>query len=201
MNITTKEIQVGGDHYQGYDYKPLELIEDLGLSFAKGNILKYIIRFRNKGGKEDLLKALDYARRELLKQLKVNPEKRGREVNPLNVAAVLSFCAQDCILEEDRDFILNVANYLHSGLMVKAADTIMAKLKSTYGKEEDQPEAPKSYKEQLKQIKEAADHVLKEVRAREESPKDNLIDQVKAEHESYMDMNLMLQIIRDTITF
>ena len=183
MDIATKEIH-------------------LELSFAKGNILKYVIRFRNKEGKEDLLKALDYARRELLKQLKVDPEKRGKEgVNPINVAKVLSFCAQDCILEEDRDFIFDVANYLHSGLMVKAADTIMAKIKSTYDKKEDEPEAPKSYKQQLKQIKEAADHVLKEVRAREESPKDNLIDLVKAEHESYMDMNLMLQIIRDTITF
>ena len=200
MDIATKEIQVGGDHYQGYDYQPLELIEDLGLSFAKGNILKYVIRFRNKGGKEDLLKALDYARSELLKQLKADPEKQGREVNPLNVAAVLSFCAQDCILEEDRDFILNVANYLHSGLMVKAADTIMAKLKSTYNKEENEPETTKSYKEQLKQIKEAAEHVLKEVKEREESPKDDFIDQVRAEHEGYVDMKLMLEIIRDTIT-
>lgn len=63
-------IQVGGEHYKGYDYQPLDLIENLNLSFAEGCILKYVIRFRDKGGKEDLLKALDYTRRELEKGLK-----------------------------------------------------------------------------------------------------------------------------------
>lgn len=193
-------IQVGGDHYKGYDYQPLDLIENLNLSFAEGCILKYVIRFRRKRGKEDLLKALDYARRELLKQLKVDPEKRSKEVNPLNVAEALSFCAQDCILEEDRDFIFDVANYLHAGLMVKVTDTIMAKIKSTYNKEEDvEPVVPIDPKKQLIQIKGAVEHVLKEVKEREESPKDNFIDQVRAEHEGYIDMKLILEIIRDTI--
>jgi hypothetical protein len=197
-----KSIQVGGDHYKGYDYQPLDLIENLNLSFAEGCILKYVIRFRKKGGKEDLLKALDYARRELLKQLKVDSEKRGKEVNPLNVAEALSFCAQDCILEEDRDFIFDVANYLHAGLMVKAADTIMAKIKSTYDKdEEDTPKMPKDPKVQLEQIKEAADHVLSEVQKREDEAKGNgFLEVVIANNENCSDMKLMLQIIRDTIT-
>lgn len=69
-----ESIQVGGEHYKGYDYQPLDLIENLNLSFAEGCILKYVIRFRDKGGKEDLLKALDYARRELLKDLKKDPK-------------------------------------------------------------------------------------------------------------------------------
>lgn len=64
-----KPTQVGGDHYQGYDYQPIELIEDLKLNFTEGCILKYAIRFRDKGGKADLLKALDYVRRELEKLL------------------------------------------------------------------------------------------------------------------------------------
>lgn len=197
-----KEIQVGGDHYQGYDYQPLELIEDLGLSFAEGNILKYVIRFRDKGGKEDLLKALDYAKRELLKLLEQKPEKK--EVDRKAIGFIVSFVSQDRINDEDRNFILDVAKYLHAGMIIRVSEVIIDKVKKEYDHEEEQKEnlkAPKSYKEQLKQIKEAADYVLKEVRKREESPKDNLIDRVKEEHESYMDMNLMLQIIRDTITF
>ena len=197
-----KEIQVGGDHYQGYDYQPLELIEDLGLSFAEGNILKYVIRFRDKGGKEDLLKALDYAKRELLKLLEQKPEKK--EVDRKAIGFIVSFVSQDRINDEDRNFILDVAKYLHAGMIIRVSEIIIDKVKKEYDNEEEQKEnlkAPKSYKEQLKQIKEAADYVLKEVRKREESPKDNLIDRVKEEHESYMDMNLMLQIIRDTITF
>ncbi len=31
-----ESIQVGGDHYKGYDYQPLDLIENLNLSFAEG---------------------------------------------------------------------------------------------------------------------------------------------------------------------
>ena len=194
-------IQVGGDHYKGYDYQPLDLIENLNLSFAEGCILKYVIRFRKKGGKEDLLKALDYARRELLKQLKVDSEKRGKEVNPLNVAEALSFCAQDCILEEDRDFIFDVANYLHAGLMVKAADTIMAKIKSTYDKdEEDTPKKPKDPKVQLEQIKKDAAHVLEKTEKREEEAKNGgFLEQSRANTENYMDMKIMLQVIRDKI--
>nr|DAG93102.1 MAG TPA: nucelotide kinase [Crassvirales sp.] len=196
-----ESIQVGGEHYKGYDYQPLDLIENLNLSFAEGCILKYVIRFRDKGGKEDLLKALDYARRELLKELKKDPKDRGKQVNPRNVAEVLSFCAQDRILEEDRDFIFDIANYLHSGLMVKVADTIMTKIKSTYNKEEeDEPVIPKDPKKQLRQIKEAAAHVLEEIKKREDETKDGgFLEQSRANTESYIDMKLMLEIIRDTI--
>nr|DAG99201.1 MAG TPA: nucelotide kinase [Crassvirales sp.] len=195
-----ESIQVGGEHYKGYDYQPLDLIENLNLSFAEGCILKYVIRFRDKGGKEDLLKAIDYARRELLKDLKKDPKDRGKKVDTRNIAEVLSFCAQDRIPREDKDFVLNVANYLHSGLMVKVADTIMTKIKSIYDKEEeDNPVIPKDPKKQLRQIREAAEHVLNEVKGREESTKDHFVDRVRAEHESYIDMKLMLEIIRDTI--
>lgn len=74
-----KSTQVGGTHYQGYDYQPIELIEDLKLNFTEGCILKYAIRFRDKGGKEDLLKALDYVRRELEKLLEIPEEKRVKK--------------------------------------------------------------------------------------------------------------------------
>lgn len=196
-----ESIQVGGEHYKGYDYQPLDLIENLNLSFAEGCILKYVIRFRDKGGKEDLLKALDYTRRELQKELKKDPKDRGKQIDPRNIAEVISFCAQDRIHREDKDFIFDIANYLHSGLMIKVADAIMAMIKSIYGKEiEDKPAIPKGPKEQLKQIKEATERVLNEIKEREESPKDHFIDQVRAEHEGYMDMKLTLEIIRDTIT-
>ena len=194
-------IQVGGDHYKGYDYQPLDLIENLNLSFAEGCILKYVIRFRDKGGKEDLLKALDYTRRELQKELKKDPKDRGKQVDPRNIAEVISFCAQDRIHREDKDFIFDIANYLHSGLMIKVADAIMAMIKSIYGKElEDKPVVPKDPKKQLRQIKEAADHVLSEVQKREDESKGNgFLEAAIANSENCSDMKLMLEIIRDTI--
>lgn len=67
--------QVGGTHYQGYDYQPIELIEDLKLNFTEGCILKYAIRFRDKGGKDGLLKALDYVKRKLVNYLDTPEEE------------------------------------------------------------------------------------------------------------------------------
>lgn len=198
-----ESIQVGGEHYKGYDYQPLDLIENLNLSFAEGCILKYVIRFRDKGSKEDLLKALDYTRRELQKELKKDPKDRGKQVDPHNVAEVLFFCAQDRILEEDRDFIFDVANYLHSGLMVKVADAIMAMIKSIYGKEEEnEPVVPKDPKKQLRQIKGAVEHILEEVKKREDEAKNGgFLEQSRANTKSYIDMKLMLEIIRNTIKY
>lgn len=54
---TTK--QIGGSHYQ-MQYQPIVFINDHGLSFEEGNILKYLIRHPHKNGKQDLEKALHY---------------------------------------------------------------------------------------------------------------------------------------------
>ena len=199
-----KSTQIGGTHYQGYDYQPIELIEDLKLNFTEGCILKYAIRFRDKSGKDDLLKALNYVKRELIKYLNTPKDGRqeGKEIDPLAIANIVRFTTQDRVVGEDKDFIFNVAKYLHAGLMTKVSEVIMDKIKKIYLNENGMPKKTllSAPVEQLKQIKEAAEHVLKEVKEREESPKDNFIDQVRAEHEGYMDMKLMLQIIRDTIT-
>ena len=195
--------QVGGTHYQGYDYQPIDLIEDLNLSFAEGCILKYIIRFRDKGGKEDLLKALDYVARELIKYLKTPEEERvKKEIDRKAIGLIVTFTAQDRIEEEDRDFILDVAKYLHAGMMTKVGQVIMDKIKKIYFDKEGKlkPYTTSSPNEQLKNIKEAVDHVLNEVKELENVPKDHFLQQATAEHESYLNMKLMLQIISDTIT-
>ena len=57
MESLTK--QVGGDHYKR-GIQPWEYIEANGLDFWEGNIIKYITRWRVKGGVEDLMKAKHY---------------------------------------------------------------------------------------------------------------------------------------------
>ena len=49
--------QVGGDHYQKHPIQPWEYAEINKLSFLEGNVVKYITRYKDKGGKEDLEKA------------------------------------------------------------------------------------------------------------------------------------------------
>lgn len=58
--------QVGGTHYSKYDIQPVEAIECLHLGFIQGNILKYLVRYKDKNGIEDLKKARHYA--EMLKE-------------------------------------------------------------------------------------------------------------------------------------
>lgn len=52
--------QIGGVHYQKYKIQPSKFINDNKLPFAEGNAIKYIVRHQDKGGKQDLLKAIHY---------------------------------------------------------------------------------------------------------------------------------------------
>ena len=49
--------QIGGSHYTDTPIQPVTFIHANGLDFCQGSILKYVCRFRNKNGKDDLLKA------------------------------------------------------------------------------------------------------------------------------------------------
>lgn len=197
-----KSTQVGGTHYQGYDYQPIELIEDLKLNFTEGCILKYTIRFRDKGGKEDLLKALDYVRRELEKLLEVPEEKQvKKEIDRKAIGFIITFTAQDRINNEDRDFILDVAKYLHAGMINRVCEVIIDKLEKVYISRGDKESSMTSdYKTQLIQVKEAVDYVLTEVKKREDANKDgSVLKEMQANSENYRDMKLMLEVFRDNI--
>jgi len=52
--------QVGGDHYQIYKIQPTEFIHTNSIPFIEGNIIKYVMRHKNKNGVEDLKKARHY---------------------------------------------------------------------------------------------------------------------------------------------
>lgn len=49
--------QVGGDHYKGLVIQPFEYIMANSIPFAEGCAIKYLTRWRAKGGIEDLRKA------------------------------------------------------------------------------------------------------------------------------------------------
>ncbi len=52
--------QEGGSHYKRLKIQPIEYIQANGLSYEQGNVVKYITRYKEKGGVEDLLKAIHY---------------------------------------------------------------------------------------------------------------------------------------------
>lgn len=51
--------QVGGSHYQ-LPIQPIEYILANGLGYCEANVVKYVSRWRNKGGVQDLKKAIHY---------------------------------------------------------------------------------------------------------------------------------------------
>lgn len=54
------ETQVGGSHYKEMAIQPLEFITANNLDFVQGNVVKYVVRYKFKGGLEDLKKARHY---------------------------------------------------------------------------------------------------------------------------------------------
>ena len=52
--------QVGGDHYKKMVIQPAEFINKNKLLFAEGNAIKYICRHSEKGGIQDVDKAIHY---------------------------------------------------------------------------------------------------------------------------------------------
>ena len=52
--------QGGGAHYAKHAIQPIEYIEANGLGFHTGNVVKYVTRWEDKGGAEDLRKARWY---------------------------------------------------------------------------------------------------------------------------------------------
>ena len=56
-SLPVEEQQVGGDHYKTLKIQPFRYIHANGIPFAEGCIIKYVTRWRSKGGLEDLRKA------------------------------------------------------------------------------------------------------------------------------------------------
>lgn len=52
--------QEGGGHYKDMAIQPVEYIHKNGLGYFEGNVIKYVSRWRAKGGIEDLKKARHY---------------------------------------------------------------------------------------------------------------------------------------------
>ena len=55
--------QVGGSHYKTLKIQPVEFILANQLGFCEGSIIKYTCRYKQKGGIEDLKKAIWYIER------------------------------------------------------------------------------------------------------------------------------------------
>jgi hypothetical protein len=58
--MSALQVQVAGDHYKNQAIQPVEYIHANGIGFFEGNVIKYVTRWRDKGGIADLEKAKHY---------------------------------------------------------------------------------------------------------------------------------------------
>lgn len=63
--MSANDMQIGGDHYQSKAVQPWDamqawMTDDQFKGFLWGNVIKYIARWQDKGGIEDLRKARHY---------------------------------------------------------------------------------------------------------------------------------------------
>jgi hypothetical protein len=71
-------IQYGGDHYKHKAIQPWDYIESNKMGFLEGSIIKYVSRYQDKNGIEDLYKARHF----LDKLIEVRIENSSRSKAP-----------------------------------------------------------------------------------------------------------------------
>ena len=74
--MSTYKKQIGGKHYLKYKIQPSEFVIENKLLYPEGNVIKYILRHQDKGGKEDLLKAKHFIDMIIERDYKEEKEKQ-----------------------------------------------------------------------------------------------------------------------------
>lgn len=58
--MSANQEQIGGSHYKSKGIQPWDYIAANDLGYFEGNVVKYVSRWRDKGGVQDLRKAAHY---------------------------------------------------------------------------------------------------------------------------------------------
>jgi len=61
--MSANDEQVGGTHYKNKSIQPWDYIAANNIGYFEGNIIKYVSRWRSKGGIDDLNKAAHYLKK------------------------------------------------------------------------------------------------------------------------------------------
>lgn len=73
-NKSSLDVQVGGNHYRGFKIQPVEFCMANNLNFCQSSVIKYVCRYKNKNGVQDIDKAIHFL--QILKQIEYpEPEK------------------------------------------------------------------------------------------------------------------------------
>jgi len=79
--MTANNEQVGGSHYKSKAIQPWDYIAANSLGYFEGNIIKYVSRWQEKGGVDDLKKAQHY----LQKLIELNEDDHAESEEKMNI--------------------------------------------------------------------------------------------------------------------
>lgn len=74
LEVSALSNQIGGNHYSKLKIQPIEYIHANNIPFAEGCAIKYLTRWRDKGGVKDLEKAKHFI--DLLIELETRNDSR-----------------------------------------------------------------------------------------------------------------------------
>ena len=75
-DLEPQEKQIGGKHYKNFHIQPYDFISKDNLSFFQGCVVKYVCRYLQKNGVEDLEKIIHYCELEIKKLRDMKRKKR-----------------------------------------------------------------------------------------------------------------------------
>lgn len=81
--MSALDTQIGGDHYKDMPIQPMEFSMANGLDACQHTIIKYVTRFRDKGGVQDLEKAKHVI--DMLIEFEQDAGAEGEENKPKNL--------------------------------------------------------------------------------------------------------------------
>ena len=73
--------QIGGTHYQKFKIQPSKFVIENELLYPEGCVIKYILRHRLKGKKEDLKKAIHFIEMIIERDYGEEPKKEESKPN------------------------------------------------------------------------------------------------------------------------
>ena len=77
LSTSPYQKQIGGEHYLKYKIQPSEFVVENKLLYPEGSVIKYILRHQDKGGKQDLEKAIHFI--EMIIERDYRDEKEKKE--------------------------------------------------------------------------------------------------------------------------
>lgn len=111
--------QIGGDHYKGMPFQPVELFAKTRCTAFQANIWKYITRYKNKNGKEDIEKCIHYAKLAIELKCDGNLGAKKRQI-------VHTFCQVNQFPERITRIII-AAGYDYYNAVIKECERILKK--------------------------------------------------------------------------